>query len=249
LEELSRRGINEVLNMGIGGGEHVARAYLWAKQGDYGDATEETLFGVASESTAFMSSAQMLLPYSAVAPLGTGAAGAVVAKPQLPGEIAEEIEIIVPTLGPELENALPTIGTEASALFQARDQAAETARRVVQQGLNNGWIKPAQQQARFGTWLDALAKTNVRRAVAEGRLPSTFVTSPTVSLSRGYQRAWISAPDVWDTATGRAWDFMSAREASFYAHESRYLGSTAVGSLDPGGTAITEINPIFHLGF
>jgi hypothetical protein len=123
------------------------------------------------------------------------------------------------------------------------------ARQIVQQELREGWISPAQQDARFGTWLDAVAKANIRQAVAEGRLPSTFVTSPTVSLSRGYLRTWISAPDVWDSATGRAWDFMSASEAAFYQHEATYLGTTAFGRLDPGGTTIVEIFPLFHLGF
>jgi hypothetical protein len=155
------------------------------------------------------------------------------------------------SLAPELPGSLPPASpsTEASALYQARNEAADTARKIVQQELNEGWIAPGQQQARFGTWLDALAKTNVRQAVAEGRLPSTFVTSPTVSLSRGYLRSWISAPDVWDTATGRAWDFMAAREAAFYQHEVSYLGSAAFGRLDPAGTTITEIFPLFHWGF
>jgi hypothetical protein len=87
-------------------------------------------------------------------------------------------------------------------------------------------------------------------------LPNTFVTSPTVSISRGYLASrtnpalnWINAPDVWDTATGRAWDFMAGNEAAFYAHEASYLGVTAYGRLDPGGTVITEINPLFHQGF
>jgi hypothetical protein len=155
----------------------------------------------------------------------------------------------ITALGPQLQSSLPAASTEAAALFQARDEAAEVARQIVQQELNEGWIAPAQQDARFGTWLDALAKTNVRQAIAEGRLPSTFVTSPTVSLSRGYLRGWISAPDVWDIATGRAWDFMAANQAAFYTHQASYLGTTAFGRLDPGGTTITQILPLFHLGF
>jgi hypothetical protein len=111
-------------------------------------------------------------------------------------------------------------------------------------------------QRRFGTWLDAIAKTNVKQAVAEGRLPNTFVTSPTVTISQGYLVSrtnpalnWIEAPDVWDTATGRAWDFMAASESEFYNHEASYLGTDAFGRLDPGGTTITEIFPLFHMGF
>jgi hypothetical protein len=54
-------------------------------------------------------------------------------------------------------------------------------------------------------------KANIRQAAAAGRLPSTFVTGPTVSLNRGYLRPWIRAPDVWNSATGRAWEFMLGR--------------------------------------
>ena len=53
----------------------------------------------------------------------------------------------------------------------------------------------------------------------------------------------------WDTATGRAWDFMASNEAAFYAHEASYVGETALGRGDLGGTTITEILPIFHSGF
>ena len=199
---------------------------------------------------------------STAAPLATAGAGIVAANPNLPEELGEGLEGALPaaeselaTLAGELESSLPSAGagvgpsTEAPALFQARDQAAATARQIVQQELNSGWISPGRVQARFGTWLDALAKSNVRQAVAEGQLPSTFVTSPTVSLSRGYLGAWIKAPDVWDTATGRAWDFMASNEAAFYAHEASYVGETAFGPGDPGGTTITEIFPIFHSGF
>jgi hypothetical protein len=159
----------------------------------------------------------------------------------------------LPALAPEIRGSLPPElpSTEAAELFKARDDAAVVARKIVEQEIREGVWKwaPDKQQARFGTWLDALTKANIRQAVAEGRLPGTFVTSPTVTLSRGYLRPWIKAPDVWDTATGRAWDMMPAREASFYAHEASYLGTTATGRLDPGGTLITEIFPLFHFGF
>jgi hypothetical protein len=165
------------------------------------------------------------------------------------------------TLGPKLESALPSAAssTEASALFQAREAAAETARKIVQQELSEGLPglnTPSQIQARFGTWLDVLAKANIRQAQAEGRLSNTLVTSPTVSISRGYlasrldpSKNWIKAPDVWDTATGRAWDFMARNEAAFYQHGASYLGTTAFGRRDPTGTLITEIFPLFHSGF
>ncbi|HEY4077649.1 MAG TPA: hypothetical protein VGM26_12045 [Rhizomicrobium sp.] len=164
--------------------------------------------------------------------------------PELPALAPE-----VPALAPELRASVSAASTEAAALFQARDEAAEVARKMVSQELSTGQTTPARAAARFGTLLDALAKTNIRQAISEGRLPDTFVTSPTVAVSRGYQRAWIGAPDAWDTATGRAWDFMPTSEASFYAHENKYLGELAASRLDPVGTVITEILPLFHMGF
>lgn len=168
--------------------------------------------------------------------------------------LASEAVKDAPALTPELQSAVSpsaaqAVSTEASALFRARDQAAETARRIVEQEIAEGITPIARAQARFGTWLDALAKTNIRQAVEEGQVPKTFATSPTVAISRGYMRSWIKAPDVWDTATGRAWDFMPANSASFFAHETKYLGLTVHGALDPGGTTITEILPLFHFGF
>ena len=196
---------------------------------------------------------------TAAAPVAAAGAGVAATNPNLPEEIGEGLEGALPavenelgTLANEVEGSLPSASpqTEASVLFQARDQAAETARKIVQQQLDNGWKPDAKAlQGRFGTLLDALAKTNIRQAVAEGRLPNTFVTSPTVSISRGYIKPWISAPDVWDTATGRAWDFMASNQAAFYRHQADYLWETAFGRLDPGGTIINEIFPLFHQGF
>lgn len=155
-------------------------------------------------------------------------------------------------VAPGVPSASPSVAvprTEASVLFQARDNAIETARLIVQQELDTGRIGSGMAEARFGTWLDALAKNNIRQAVEEGLLPDTFVTSPTVAINRGYLRPWIKAPDVWDTATGRAWDFMAGNEKAFYQHENSYVGATAVGRLDPSGTTIIEIFPLFHSGF
>jgi hypothetical protein len=182
---------------------------------------------------------------------GTGVAGAVfgeiesnpVATQKTFSALAQELEGGLPPGAP------PDLSTEAAALFRARDEAVPVARKLVQQELDAGRVSPGRAQARFGTWLDALAKSGVRQAVQDGQLPPTFVTSPTVAISRGYLRPWIKAPDVWDTATGRAWDFMAQHEAAFYQHEASYLGTVASGRLDPGGTTIGEIFPLFHPGF
>lgn len=150
---------------------------------------------------------------------------------------------------PELNAPPQPARTEAAILFEARDRAAETARLLVQDELDSGRISEKWAEARYGTWLDALAKNNIRQAIEEGLLPDTFMVSPTIAINRGYRRAWINAPDVWDTASRRAWDFMPASEKSFFAHEDSYLGTTATARLNPDGTTIIEINPIFHLGF
>jgi len=179
--------------------------------------------------------------------IGVGGAGAATV-------LTREASSDLPTLAPEIQSSVTpatttAVTTEAAALMKARDDAVATARNIVQQELDEGRTTLSWAAARFGTWLDVLAKNNVRQAVEEGRLPATFVTSPTVAINRGYQRAWIKAPDVWDTATGRAWDFMPASEASFFAHERSYVGQTASGRLDPIGTIINEILPLFHFGF
>jgi RHS repeat-associated protein len=137
--------------------------------------------------------------------------------------------------------AAKAAGTDAAPVFEARAEAQRIAAKLVSQELAEGHITPARVATRFGTVLDAIGKAHVRQSIADGRLPSTYVTSPTVGISRGFPRAWYRATDVWDTATGRSWDFMTPREAYFYEHEGKYLGQTM-----PDGTVITEVNPLFY---
>src|SRR5207247_2256575 len=132
--------------------------------------------------------------------IGTGGAGAAAA-------LSREAASDLPALGPEIQSSVTpssttALSTEASALFKARDDAVQTARNIVQQELNEGRTTPSLAPARFGTWLDVLAKNNVRQAVAEGRLPNNIVTSPDVAISRGYERSRINAHHIVDTPPG-----------------------------------------------
>ncbi len=146
------------------------------------------------------------------------------------------------TLAPVLESALPLeSATEASMLFKARDEAVRVTNKLMSQDLAAGHITLENLPKRYGTIVDAIFKANVRQAVAEGSLPSTFVTSPTVRLNRGFPKNWFNATDVWDTATGRSWDSMTPYTAYFYKHELKYLGAVM-----PDGTIVTEVNPLFY---
>jgi hypothetical protein len=51
-----------VHNSGIGIGEHSGRAYLWAQQGEYGEATVEGLHVVKDASTGFVAAASVAAP-------------------------------------------------------------------------------------------------------------------------------------------------------------------------------------------
>jgi hypothetical protein len=131
--------------------------------------------------------------------------------------------------------------TEGAVLFAARDEAVTLTNKIITQELEQNSITLSRVPTRYGTVVDAITKTNVRQAVAEGQLPSTFRTSPTVGLNRGWERSSYRAPDIWDTATGQSWDVMTPNSNYFYQHESKYLGVTL-----PDGTLIQEINPLFY---
>jgi RHS repeat-associated protein len=145
------------------------------------------------------------------------------------------------TQGAEVAAVTQRGGTEAAALFTARDEAVRVTNMLMSQDLAAGHIALEQIPKRYGTVVDAVFKANVRQAIAEGSLPSTFVTSPTVRLNRGFTKNWFKATDVWDTATGRSWDLMTPNTSYFYKHELQYLGRAM-----PDGTVITEVNPLFY---
>jgi len=137
-------------------------------------------------------------------------------------------------------------------MFRARDAAVPTARRIVQQELAEKMLHPAMAKARFGTWLDAIAKAIVRQGRDEGQLAATIVTSPTVGINSGdYAAAAFKAPDVWDTATRHAWDFMTAKGYEVIRHEQRYVGHVAeeyFGWQLRSRTAIRSLDPVIHPG-
>jgi RHS repeat-associated protein len=64
-EELARGVLNTpyaVENAGIGIGEHIGRAYLWAQQGEYAEATVDSLQSIVDFSTGFNAAASVALP-------------------------------------------------------------------------------------------------------------------------------------------------------------------------------------------
>ena len=119
-------------------------------------AAQNSALGIATAAAAVATGGMVLeAAPGLLAGLGSGgsstalltAAGAAAASPQA----QEELETLLPELKSSLSQELSeTVNTEASALFQARDEAAETARRIVQQEINEGVTSPGRAQARFG---------------------------------------------------------------------------------------------------
>jgi hypothetical protein len=89
---------------------------------------------------------------------------------------------------------------------------------------------------KFGSVNDAVFKSLVKQAVEDGRLPATIRTSPSSMNVPG-----SPGIDVWDTASGRGWDLMTARSEQVLGHEARYVGRTA-----PDGTLINEVIPLVY---
>jgi RHS repeat-associated protein len=146
---------------------------------------------------------------------------------------------------------LGTLGKSLSApILEARDLAAPIAGKIIAQ--DYGSIYPGLVQAEYGKWLDAIAKAFVRQAVAEGRLPVSVVTSPTLFIAEGFAPAAYKAPDVWDTATGVAWDFMRAKGPAVLKHEKDYVNKIAahyIGQEWKSSTIIQILNPVVHQGY
>ena len=212
-----------IVNHGINGGQHLGRSYLLASErGEYAEAYAEYLDAFIDLSVGFLDLASL------------GESGSVGKRPDA-------------SLAPAVGDSLPTArsaalpATEAAALFNARNEAVRVADSLLSQEVAAGQVAPNKIATRYGVVADAVFKANVRQAVAEGTLPSTFVTSPTVRLNSGFPRNWFSTTDVWDTATGRSWDLQTPNTSYFYKHEGKYLGSVT-----PDGTVITEVNPLFY---
>ena len=88
----------------------------------------------------------------------------------------------------------------------------------------------------FGSYNDAIFKSLARDAVSTGELPSTIRLAPSSLNQPG-----TFGIDVWDIATGRGWDLTTAGQV---ARHERYLGMTM-----PGGTVITDVNPLIYFRF
>jgi hypothetical protein len=115
-----------------------------------------------------------------------------------------------------------------------RDEAVAAAQKLVSQDVQaSGNL--SRVEAKVGTNADAFLKARVKQAVADGTLPSTIRVSPTVTINPG-PAARLPQVDIWDSATGEAWDLTTAREAEILKHQ-RYVGMTM-----PDGTVITQLH-------
>jgi hypothetical protein len=114
-----------------------------------------------------------------------------------------------------------------------RDEAVAAAQKLVSQEVRaSGSL--SRLEAKVGTAADAFLKARVKQAVADGLLPSTIRVSPTVTINP-VPSARLPQVDIWDSATGKAWDLTTASEAEILKHQ-RYVGMTM-----PDGTVITEL--------
>jgi RHS repeat-associated protein len=119
LEELARGLLNtphSVVNSGTHGGEHIARAYAWAEQGEPAEAVAETLEAVASFSLGFLDLAFL------------GEAGAVPKVPKAP-----KVFRPTATAPAAVPAALPEVVVNFDPVFQASAADANWYRFVVEQ--------------------------------------------------------------------------------------------------------------------
>ena len=94
--------------------------------------------------------------------------------------------------------------------------------------------------ARVGTYADAFFKAQVRQAISDGQLPSTIRVSPTLTINTADATTARSQVDMWDSATGEAWDVTTVTDASKLGHE-KYVGMTM-----PDGTAIRVLHYLVY---
>ena len=131
----------------------------------------------------------------------------------------------------------PAQETASAIMFRMRDEAVATAQQMVGQEITQSGNIPRNANARVGTYADAIFKAHVRQAIADGRLPGTLRVSPTVTINPRDPTVRLPQTDVWDTATGEAWDLTTASARGIEAHETLYIGRRM-----PDGTVITRIH-------
>jgi hypothetical protein len=152
--------------------------------------------------------------------------------------------------------ALVVKKTTSAYLFEARDEAVKRALTMLQTefqaelqaaSATNQFSFGLKQkmERRLGSLADQEFKNIVEQGISKGELPSTLKTSPTVGIKGAFgtsgSKANVSQTDVWDTATGEAWDLMTASEKYIYKHDNLY-----VGKMMPDGTVISKLNPLVY---
>jgi RHS repeat-associated protein len=112
-------------------------------------------------------------------------------------------------------------------LMRMRDTAVQTAR---SQAFLRGGVNPRQ----FGNLADEAFKRQVVQAVRGGHLSKTIRVTANGKFG----------PDVWDSATGVAWDLTTATVREVAGHDKRYIGAV----MKAGGRAvtITDVIPLVY---
>ncbi len=122
-------------------------------------------------------------------------------------------------------------------LMGCRDEAARIAMKLFRQDVAAS-VKDKPQQ--YGNIIDAIFKSLVQHAKRDRLLPQTIRTAPPPKMlieKTPLQRA----ADVWDSATGVAWDVFPASQRYLVRHERRY-----VGGIMPDGTELRELRPLMY---
>jgi hypothetical protein len=170
-EELVRGVLNvpyAVENAGIGIGEHIGRAYLWAQQDEYAEATVDVLQSVVDFSTGFNSAASVAVPVAGAieSRVAAGTTGALESK-------------ITSTASSEVTSA----GGGTTRLWRAVEPPE--LQDVVKYGDYN--IHPNSTFKRFAfdeASLDKFIEANPTRSYTK-----TYIDIPTENLGQMYQHA------------------------------------------------------------
>lgn len=120
-------------------------------------------------------------------------------------------------------------GQPIEYLFAHRDQAVNHARNTIDPNLSARRVPTT-----FGNLADARFKQLVQADINAGRLPSTFRVTP--------NGVW--GPDVFDTATGIAYDLTTATNLQVFKHDSKYIGEYV--TFDGVSYLIRDVLPLVY---
>lgn len=130
----------------------------------------------------------------------------------------------------------PATISPAGTLMKLRDQAYAMAWERASLDPKMKAVTPQGFETTFGNQIDEIWKELVLKAIAEGRLPSTFRVTPTSN------RGAHAGIDVWDSATGQGYDLHTATSEQVLKHQKKYTGTTA-----KDGTVLEQVNPILYI--